>query len=351
MKEFFSLGLGLAIVLSAGLACAASDQGSPSGFQPAPIHVYRAQGDVRVSEHGGGSRQLSSGQVIRQGTTVTTAANSKAVLMLANGSSISLMPESSLVINEFQQVGNFDVRGSVMSEGKSAVPGEVVPMSAIAVEPSYSKTRIFLREGTMYVSVLKLRKKSYFYTATPVGVGEVLGTNWRQRSVSNPANNTASAQIAMQRGRMRFRPLSSRNNPNKPFVINNYEQYSINGRFANRQAFDSAFNMFSNGFAADMEIADLQMDMSISEDPIRDQEFDNDFAANLPPEASEQTNLVGEPLPPNHDTNIDTDPFFTGDQGIGNVGTLGAGAGGGGGGGGSGGDEPTPTPTPARPAS
>lgn len=108
---------------------------------------------------------VTNNMTLRQGMTVTTAANASVVLIFANGATVNLGTDSSLDIDEF-----------TMEPGATPINVETA-----TEEPTSSQTKINLTKGELVGKVAKLNKAggSNFSVTTPVGAAGIRGTTFR----------------------------------------------------------------------------------------------------------------------------------------------------------------------------
>jgi hypothetical protein len=133
---------------------------------PGRIVVAKAIGKVTATNLTDKSqRALVDNDVLTQNYAVATGAESRAVLVFANGATINLGSDATLSIEEFLQ-DPFD---------------EKVVVSDLTEEPSTSVTRLNLARGELVGNVkhLKREKGSSFIVNTPVGAAGIRGTTFR----------------------------------------------------------------------------------------------------------------------------------------------------------------------------
>ncbi len=95
------------------------------------------------------------------GAVVKTGPNSSAMLVFANGSAVTLEPETTLAVTKFEQQ-MFDA---------SALLDE-------SLEPSISKTELTVQKGGLIGDVRKLREGSEYTVNSPLGAAGIRGTTF-----------------------------------------------------------------------------------------------------------------------------------------------------------------------------
>lgn len=132
--------------------------------QAGNIKAFLIKGStVTITDGSGNTTPLKRGDVFRQGSTVKTGANSTAVLILSNGSSIRLGPDSELEITEFEQEVFDPAMGSYLTLTK---------------DPSTSKTNLTLKNGTISGETKHLSGSSEYVVTTPLGSAGIRGTTF-----------------------------------------------------------------------------------------------------------------------------------------------------------------------------
>lgn len=148
----------LALVFASGFAFAAA---------PGKIQVGAADGTVIVATADGAQKQLVAGDVLQENTTVSTSGESKAKIVLGNGTVILLDPNTTIDVSQFQQ------------NDPSAVEGQ--DFASFSAEPeatSGSRTTIRLVKGKAAFKVAKLLPSSQLSVKTRVGYIHVKGTTF-----------------------------------------------------------------------------------------------------------------------------------------------------------------------------
>lgn len=152
MKPILSLVLATSIsLLAAASASAQTARGN--------MRAVRVQGDVQVMPTAGGPAiKLVEGAVLRDRTSIVTGKDGRAVLLMSTGSAVAVRPETTMDIEEFRQ---------------DPFTGDLRKM---AEEPTSSRTRLFIRDGSLVSSVKKLKSGSEFTVRNPLGAAGVRGT-------------------------------------------------------------------------------------------------------------------------------------------------------------------------------
>ncbi len=122
--------------------------------RPGQMWLAEVTGDVEVAA-GGKARKAKTDEAVKAESVVTTGRRALATLLLSNGTTLKLAPESELEIEEYLQA-------PYSGGGKAADLKE---------EPSVSRTRVTLRRGEVRVTVkpLKAARGSAFALALPAG--------------------------------------------------------------------------------------------------------------------------------------------------------------------------------------
>jgi hypothetical protein len=156
MRRFLGFALmSLSLLVSAGLQAA---------LQKGMVEAGKVRGKVTLKDASGRSANLTTGATFREGHFVETGADSSAELILSNGATIVLSPETLLELKIFSQVAS-----------KLIVPGRYRELSE---EPSPSVVQFDLHRGKITGEARKLNPSTQFTVKTPVGVTRVRGTVW-----------------------------------------------------------------------------------------------------------------------------------------------------------------------------
>ena len=133
-----------------------------AALQNGKVQVGMVKGTATLFDPASKQTALASGRVFEQGYRVETSASSTAELILSNGSTLIVNPESLVEVRTFRQV---------VSE--LIVDGEYQKLEK---EPSPSVTEIVVTRGKVIGEVRKLNPQSSYVIKTPVGVARIRGT-------------------------------------------------------------------------------------------------------------------------------------------------------------------------------
>jgi hypothetical protein len=133
-----------------------------AALQNGKVQVGMVKGTATLFDPASKQSALASGRVFEQGYRVETSASSTAELILSNGSTLIVNPESLVEVRTFRQV---------VSE--LIVDGEYQKLEK---EPSPSVTEIVVTRGKVIGEVRKLNPQSSYVIKTPVGVARIRGT-------------------------------------------------------------------------------------------------------------------------------------------------------------------------------
>jgi len=133
-----------------------------AALQNGKVQVGMVKGTATLFDPASKQSALASGRVFEQGYRVETSASSTAELILSNGSTLIVNPESLVEVRTFRQV---------VSE--LIVDGEYQKLDK---EPSPSVTEIVVTRGKVIGEVRKLNPQSSYVIKTPVGVARIRGT-------------------------------------------------------------------------------------------------------------------------------------------------------------------------------
>ena len=126
------------------------------------------------------------GLVFEEGYRVETAAGSTSELLLSNGATLVLEPNTSLEVRTFRQVGSDLIK-----------PGQY---HLLAKEPSPSVTEIVIKRGKVIGEVRKLNPQSTFTIKTPVGVARIRGTVYTVEFSANKSKGVGNIKVSCVRG-------------------------------------------------------------------------------------------------------------------------------------------------------
>lgn len=128
------------------------------------VQVYLAKGNVSLIDIASGERRpLQRGDLLGEGYAIETGADSSALLLFSNGSTVNVTPESYVNIAEYTQ------EPFEMSVRNYSLLGE---------DPSPSSTRLELHYGTVVGSVRKLNPESKYVINSPTGSAGIRGTTF-----------------------------------------------------------------------------------------------------------------------------------------------------------------------------
>lgn len=151
MRFFLSIGLCLGLFATAFGA-----------IQKGAIEVGALQGPADLLNKEGKRAPLTRGLVFQEGKRVETQEKSTAELILSNGSTIKVNPNTLMEVKAFSQVSS-----------PLIVPGKYAELSA---EPSPSVVQIEVYRGKIDGEVRKLNPNTQYTIKTPVGIVRVRGT-------------------------------------------------------------------------------------------------------------------------------------------------------------------------------
>lgn len=147
--------------------------------------VLSFKGEARVSEVERGERsefrKLEDRDLLASGTEIETGEGGEAILLLTNGSLVTVGSTTRLKISQFNQ---------------EPFEGTDEKLSEITNEPSQSKILFDLDFGDLVVDVKKLDKKSSFNIQSQLGVAGIRGTQYRILATSE------TAQISVLEGKV-----------------------------------------------------------------------------------------------------------------------------------------------------
>ena len=133
-----------------------------AALQNGKVEVGLVKGIATLIDPKAAKKALASGLVFQEGYTVETNLESTTELILSNGSTLIVSPNTLLEIRTFKQVAsNLIIEGSYQKLDK---------------EPSPSVTEIEVKRGKVLGEVRKLNPMSSYTIKTPVGVARIRGT-------------------------------------------------------------------------------------------------------------------------------------------------------------------------------
>ncbi|MEI6461572.1 MAG: FecR family protein, partial [Verrucomicrobiota bacterium] len=133
-----------------------------AALQNGKVEVGLVKGTATLIDPQAAKKALASGLVFQEGYTVETNLESTAELILSNGSTLIVSPNTLLEVRTFKQVAS-----SLIIEGS---------YQKLDKEPSPSVTEIEVKRGKVLGEVRKLNPMSSYTIKTPVGVARIRGT-------------------------------------------------------------------------------------------------------------------------------------------------------------------------------
>jgi hypothetical protein len=130
-----------------------------AALQPGKIETAKLQGNVAITEPKARPSALKSGSVFGQQSVVETNSDASAELVLSNGSTLLLSPDTRIEVNVFMQVAS-----------ELIVAGKYQKLEA---EPSASVTEIQLIRGKVTGDVRKMNAMSSYVVRTAAGMTRV----------------------------------------------------------------------------------------------------------------------------------------------------------------------------------
>ena len=137
------------------------------------VIIVSQEGPVRVSDGEGKQIQFEKGlvgQVVKEGQYVQAGIGGKVILLLSNGTVVTLQSQTKMKIGTFEQEP-FDAGNKKISD--------------LEGEPSVSKVNIELDWGSLVVKTKKLDKSSSFDISSPVGTAGIRGTEFQMSQNPN----------------------------------------------------------------------------------------------------------------------------------------------------------------------
>ena len=148
-----------------------SSLSSDAGLSKGAALVLTLEGEVRVANSSGVKGTAATvNQFLSPGDSLETGRASNALLLLTNGTTLSVGANTTFVLKAFYQED--------FSAGKAKV-------GSLAEEASSSTVLIDLKVGDLVVDVRTLKKKSNFEITSPLGVAGIRGTSFGLSVSSN----------------------------------------------------------------------------------------------------------------------------------------------------------------------
>jgi hypothetical protein len=185
-KHFGFLALGL---LPAFAFAALTNGKVQVGLVKDEAYLYDAKGQ---------KEPLKSARVFQEGFRVETTPKNTVELILSNGSTLIVSPDTLLEVKTFRQVVS-----SLIVEGE---------YQKLDKEPSPSITEIEVIRGKVIGEVRKLNPQSSYTIKTPVGVARIRGTIYAVEFTDN-GKGTGSLSVACVRGSVEATVFASNSGP------------------------------------------------------------------------------------------------------------------------------------------
>jgi hypothetical protein len=164
-----------------------------------------------IEKEGAKPTLLKKGEKIPVGGTVLTKAGDRVDLAMSNGALMQIQENSKFIVGEFLQ----DSYEFVFTNGAVLLPRDVEKFGAdkaalmtlnaseekwneLHSEPTMSKSKFVLEEGTMVANSKKLRPGSNMDIVTPIGTAGIRGTTWRLSvtRIGNSENFKGSLEVS-----------------------------------------------------------------------------------------------------------------------------------------------------------
>ncbi|MEI6278666.1 MAG: FecR domain-containing protein [Verrucomicrobiae bacterium] len=312
MKNFPLTALSVLAVLVCGTSQIFAVGNAPKAAGeaiPGNIRVLKVKGDVtRVVDKSKAAEPLKAGMFIQQDQVIKTGKGSEAMLLLSNGTTITVEQNTLFHVDKFLQTP-FD--------------SSQIKFQGLKTEPSTSQTKLHVQNGSIIADVCKLGKGSTFDIGTPVGVAGIRGT-LIQVTVNTTAGGSVSVTINLPQGLSDFATTDG-----QQITLSNGQTVTVSSNPVTGTMIISGVNP--------LNAQTIQQIQALAEQ----------VAAAIPATQAFEGVPDGAPEQLGGTTGADQAGGLGGDQGAGDVGTAPPiGGSGGGGGGGGGGVVPTPTPTP-----
>ena len=155
--------------------------------------IVSLEGDVQVKDAAGEvvpAEDVAVGKSLFEGQTLVTAENAKVLLLLSNGTMVTLDAKGELLLDQFQQEP-FELDADTM-------------VNDLETEPSNSKTKLKLGYGELLFNVKKLNAGSAFDIESPVGNAGIRGTDGQLNVTVDPQTGNFSGGLNMLSGVVAF---------------------------------------------------------------------------------------------------------------------------------------------------
>ena len=161
MKTFRGL---LAVIGPLFLLCVTNGQNEESGAGAVILAEVVPPVVFRDGDEGGVKKKMIPGMLLPEGHWVETGQGGNVLLLLSNGTVVTITENSKMSIDSFDQEP-FETEGTLVDD--------------LREEPSSSSVLVDLEVGSLVVQTKKLNKKSNFEISTPLGVAGIRGTEFK----------------------------------------------------------------------------------------------------------------------------------------------------------------------------
>jgi hypothetical protein len=169
-------------VFPSGVRSSASSAIPIAGMVPGFARVLRVEGsDALVVAPNGASEPLRVGDLLQQGSSVSTGPKSKVDLLFENGTTIRIEPGTEFSLDRLM-ISPFEA--------------DSIDYQSLREEPGSSNTLVGVPSGTILFDVAKLKKNSSFQISTPLGIAGIRGTSGFARGNSADAKAPVSFGLA-----------------------------------------------------------------------------------------------------------------------------------------------------------
>jgi hypothetical protein len=169
-----------------------------AALQNGKVEVGLVKGTATLIDPQAAKKALASGLVFQEGYTVETNLQSTAELILSNGSTLIVSPNTLLEVRTFKQVSS-----SLIIEGS---------YQKLDREPSPSVTEIEVKRGKVLGEVRKLNPMSSYTIKTPVGVARIRGTLY-EVGYEEDTKGSATMTVGCVRGSVEATVFASSSGP------------------------------------------------------------------------------------------------------------------------------------------
>jgi hypothetical protein len=152
------------------------------------IRVLKVEGGkVEFVDASGSVSNLKEEMFVRQGAKITTGKNESVDLVFENGSVLQIKPETDFYIDQFTQ---------------APFVADHLDYRTLPQEPSSSRIKLSVAEGTIVVDVAKLKKESRYEVFTPLGAAGIRGTSFYV--TSKRGSEGVPVSIGVAEGQVQF---------------------------------------------------------------------------------------------------------------------------------------------------